>query len=135
MMSERRLWIFRRGLAMHVGYRAERRLSRRPSIKQPGNFLVDGQGVHSSEFRKNVMRMLMIHQRLTMISFASLKKLRKAGMRRGQRLGGKHLPQQKHARTQTMLLHRHHVICRFRLALAAWPTLLVVGNENRAMQH
>ena len=37
------------------------------------------------------MRMLMIDQRLAMISFAGLKKLGKSGMRRGQRLGGKHL--------------------------------------------
>ena len=107
MMAKRRFGIFRGRLAMHVGDRPQRRLGRWATIEQPGNFLIDWQGVERSQFGKNVVGMLMIDQRLSVIGFASLKKLGKSGMRRGQRLRRKHLPQQDHPRTQPMLLHGH----------------------------
>ena len=77
MMAQRRLRILRRRLAVHVGHRPERRLRRRTSIKQPGHLLADRQRVQRGQFGKNIVRMLVIDQRLSMISFARLKELGK----------------------------------------------------------
>ena len=50
--------------------------------------------------------MLVIDQRLSMISLSGLKQLGKSRMRRGQRFRREHLPQQKRAPAQLVLLHQ-----------------------------
>src|ERR1700723_348344 len=101
MMGQRGLRQFRRRCPVHVGYRPESRLANSRAIKQPRNFLLNSEterdGVIHSKFGKNVVRMLMVDQRFTVISFACLEKLRKARMRRGQRLGRKHFAKQNAA--------------------------------------
>ena len=86
MMAEGDLGIFRGRLTMHEGYGAEGGLGGRASVEQTGNFLANRNGVERIQFGEDVVGMLMIDQGLAMISFAGLKELGKARVRRGQRL-------------------------------------------------
>src|SRR5271170_2562411 len=88
---------------MHVGDRTERGLACGRAIKLPRNLLADWVRVIEREFGKHVVRMLVIDQRLTMISFAGLEELRKSRMRRSQRLGRKHFTKQDAATLQFSL--------------------------------
>ena len=135
MMAERRLRILRRRLAMHVGHRAQRGLGRRASIEQPGNFLADRQRVQRRQLGKNVVRMLVIDQRLPMISFARSERARESRDAAKSATPPKTSAGKEVCPTQPMLLHEHKVIRRLRLALAAWPTLLVVGNKHGVVKH
>ena len=119
MMAEWRHRQLRGRSAMDIRHRPQRRLSRRPAVKFPREFLAERQRIEQRQLRKHIVRMLVIDQRLVVIRLARLKKLRKSRMRRSQRLGGKHLPEQNRPRTQRMLLHQHRPVHRLRLALAA----------------
>src|SRR5271157_5220101 len=76
VMTEGRERQFRRGIAMQVRHRPQRRLRRRTAIELPGNSLRQRQRVERSQLGKYVVRMLMIYQRLAVIGFARLKELR-----------------------------------------------------------
>ena len=70
--------------AMDVGDRPQGWLGGGPSVKQPRNFLANGCGVECRELGKNIVRVLMIHERLAVVGLAGLEQFRKAGMGRGQ---------------------------------------------------
>src|ERR1700694_2883002 len=130
MMRQRRHRQLGRGSAVHKGHRAKRRLARGRAIKLPGNFPADRTRVVERELGKYVVRMLVIDQWLTVVGFAALEKLGKTRMRRGQRLGGKHLTKHEAAAPELVLLHQHQPVDRLRLTLAARPALLVVIDED-----
>ena len=96
---------------------------------------VSGTGIQRRQLRKHIVRMLMIDQRFAVISLASLEKLRKSWMRRGQRLRGKHLPEKNCARAQLVLLHQHAPVHRLGFARATGPALLVVVDEDDSVRH
>src|SRR5690349_6286498 len=96
---------FRAGRPVKIGWRPERWFLRGTSVEKPRNFFVDWSLVIHREFRKYIVRMLMIDQRLPMIGFARLKQFRKSRMRRSQRFRGNHLSKKHGATRQRMLLH------------------------------
>ena len=120
---------------MHKGYRAKCWLAGGRAIERPGNFPADRARVVERKLGKHVVRMLVVDQRLTVIGFAGLEKLGKSRMRRGERLGGKHLTKQDPAAPELVLLHQHQPVDRLRLAFAARPTLLVVIGKDYAVRH
>ncbi len=77
----------------------------------------------------------MIDQRLPMVSLPRLKQLGKSRMRRGQRLRGKHLPEQDRSPAQLVLLHQHAPVHRLRFTRAPRSALLVVVDEDRSVRH
>src|SRR5581483_4566063 len=130
VMAERCGWIFRSRLAMDVSYWAERRFSHRASVELPRNFFCERPGIEQRQFGKNIVRMLVIHQRLPVVSLAGLKQKRESGVRRSQRLRGEHLAEQNRPLTERMLFHEHQVIYRLGLAFSARTALLVVGEKQ-----
>src|SRR3954467_7131881 len=100
MMSERRCWEFRRGRAMHECHRPERGLTNERTIelefdnrvwavaagvayasRAAFEHLHDGHRVGHRELAKQIVRMLLIHDRRAVIRLAGLEQLGKAAMR------------------------------------------------------
>src|SRR5258708_27714502 len=80
MMRQRGHGQFRRGGTMLEGHRTKRRFARGRAIELPGNFLVNGDCVVDRKFRKQIVRMLLADQWLTVIAFAGLEKFGKPRM-------------------------------------------------------
>src|SRR3981189_2000749 len=109
----------RRRCAVHESHRAQGGTPDWSAVEEPRDLVADGTRVIKREFGKDVVWMLMVDQRLTVVGLAGLKELRKAGMRRSQRLRGKHLAKEDRAAPQGMLLHEHQPVHRLRFAGAA----------------
>ena len=107
VMAQRSQGQLGRRCSVYVRDWPQRRLRRWAAIKFPLDLLAERHRVERCEFRKNIMRMLMIDQRRSVVGFPGLKQLRESRMRRGQRLGGKHLAEKYHPRAKLVLLHQH----------------------------
>src|SRR5207249_3415045 len=107
MMAERRGRVLRGRFAVDVRHWTERRLGGRTAVEKPRNLLCNRNRVQHRKFGENIMRMLMIDQWLAMVRFTGLEQLGESGMRRGQRLSGKHLAKQQGSWAKFVLLHQH----------------------------
>src|SRR6266567_7356605 len=105
MMTQWCRWQFRRRCPMDVSDRTDRRLRRRPAVEKPRYAFRQRQRVIGGQFGKDVVGMLVIDQRLVVVSLTRLEDFREATMGRGQRLCRKHLPEQQHALAYLVLLH------------------------------
>ena len=79
------------GAAMQIRHCSESRLACRPGIHLPAQPLAERQTEERRQLAKDIVRMLQVNQRYTLIGLTGLKEFVIAAMGRGERLGGEHL--------------------------------------------
>ena len=122
----------------HIRHRAERGPQPDgPPYSSHETFSLSGNVYQRGQFREDVVRMLVIGPTALRDTFPQSEKAR------GRRDAARSTTQPKTSAGEAVfptmkvevLFHEHKVIRRLRFALAAWPALMVVGNENHSVKH
>src|ERR1700730_4714684 len=135
MMAQRRHRVFAGGTAMWISLRADSRIANGRGIKRQQCIFGDLPVIKKREFHEEVVRVLAVHDRFTVRSFAELKKFRIAPTRNCRWLQTEHPTSSESSCTQSALRHRHQPARSKNLIRSARAGLLLRIKESRAVEH
>src|SRR5436190_23524337 len=110
-MRQRSRCIFRRRRAMHKSSWAKRGFTRVTYVSEQCRAFDQGHRVIGRQFHEQVVRMLSINDRLTLVSLACLKQQRRASPGKSERLKTEHSPQLTRSSTNSTKCGGHEPVC------------------------
>ncbi len=135
VMAQRRDGVFERREPVHERHRAERRLANRRARKREPEFLRERMSEHRRRLHEEVVRVLMIDQRITVESFPDLEDLAVSLRADGCGIEAQHQVQREAPPSGGVARHPHPPVRRLHLCLATRPTLIVEHQEDRTVLH
>src|SRR5215216_3039973 len=104
-------------------------------VNAPRQSLVDFALVQRTQLHPEVVRMLAIVQRLTLVRLSSLQEQWIAAFGDGQRIEAEHRPSLEATASEVASSHQHSPVQRAELVVTALAALFVVLSEHEAVRH
>src|SRR5436190_9437691 len=134
-MREGRRRVLQRGRSMHERGRTKCRLAWIAEICEPGATIAERQSVLRRQLHEEIVRMLPIDYRLSLVCLTCLKQQGRSARRKSKRLGAEHAAQLECARAKFSIGHRHEPIRGLKLSGAAPAALMVHIDYKIVVQH
>ena len=135
VVAERRHRVVGRGRAVHERDRPERGLADRRAGQRQGDPLSDRLQPHRRGLHEEVVRMLVVDERIPLEGLADLEDVAVALRADRRRVETEHQVERELAFAGALLGHAHPPVRRLDLALAARTALVVVHDEHDGVLH